>query len=103
MSRYAFNRRDGNHAQIVDAFRAMGCGVRDLAPLKDDGPDLLVSCIGQNHLVEVKMPDGKLTDGQHDFARAWKAPVYICRSEETVASLVNYWRGQLYAEAEVVE
>jgi hypothetical protein len=53
-------KRDANHAEVVDALRASGCGVVDLAAVGAGVPDLLVCAPTWPHttsLVEVK--DGR--------------------------------------------
>jgi len=54
--RYRGTRRDANHKSIVDALRAAGCSVVDLAPVGNAVPDLLVGVRGRNLLLEVKNP-----------------------------------------------
>jgi len=59
---------DANQQEIVDALRAMGCGVEIIGtPV-----DLLVCARGYNLLMEVKMPDARpRKDQQHQ--RDWMA------------------------------
>ena len=73
---------DANQADIVKALRACGASVLELDSVGGDCPDLLVGWRGVDRLMEVKMPDGTLSDGQRDFARDWRgAPVVTVRSE----------------------
>lgn len=62
---------DGNHSQMVQAFRNAGCAVVSLAALGKGVPDLLVSFGGITWLIEVKMPKGTLTDDQTRFLAGW--------------------------------
>jgi Holliday junction resolvase len=73
---------DANQADIVKALRRCGVSVLDLSSVGGDCPDLLCGYHGVDRLLEVKMPDGKPSDGQADFARDWRgAPVVTVRSE----------------------
>ncbi len=53
--------RDHNEPEIVEALRNMGAYV---LPLHPPAPDLLVAYKGELLLMEVKGPDGELTEGQ---------------------------------------
>lgn len=83
------NRRDSTHSVIVEDLRRVGFTVADTSRVGDDFPDLVVSSTGRNVLVEVKASDGKLTEGQSDFARAWRGPVIVARSAEDVIEYFN--------------
>jgi hypothetical protein len=90
-------RLDANHAEIVEAFKAAGCGVLSLAGLGNGVPDLLV--VGPDamrggdlalFLVEIK--DGSkpksqqaLTADQVRFHADW--PVFIVRSVAEVREM----------------
>ncbi len=88
---------DGNHRQVVAAFKALGCTVQSLAAVGKGVPDLLVACAGLNHLVEVKNPKQpqnkrKLRDSQVVWASTWRAPRHLVESVEDVQRLVKAWR-----------
>lgn len=79
-------RTDANHSQLIADLRKTGrCLVESLARVGQGVPDLLV-CDKQTSrvvLVEVKMPNGKLTLDQQVFrARGW--PVIVASSAEDV-------------------
>ena len=82
-------RVDGNHAEIVDCFKKLGCSVLSLAPLGKGVPDLLVAIKGITWLVEVKMPKGKETADQMEFAATWKGCRSIVRDLAGVESTVK--------------
>ena len=88
-------RTDANHAEVVKAFRSMGCLVLSLAPIGRDVPDLLVKCNGRLCLVEVK--DGKkppssrrMSIGQQAFADEWGT--ILITSLYDVSELVSLMR-----------
>lgn len=71
---------DGNHAEIVEAYRRAGYLVLSLARLGSGCPDLLTFRVDEGlRLREVKMPKGKLRRQQEAFqAKGW--PVDVVRS-----------------------
>ena len=92
-------RVDGNHAQIVDAFRSLGCAVLDLSRVGKGCPDILVSLMvegktAKNWLVEIKNGDAaKLTPDQLEFLSWWQGPVSVVRDLEGVRTVVDLIRG----------
>ena len=90
-------RVDANHAEIVEAFRKLGCSVRSTATVGNGFPDLAVAYRGVVKLVEVK--DGlkppsaqKLTPDEQAFfdERVWGP--HIVRDLDDVASTVRVLR-----------
>ena len=94
MIRRTQSKRDGNHKEIVKAFRDSGCTVLDLASVGGGCPDLLVGYGGRNILVEVK--DGskppsarKLTPDQVVFCDSWRGGcVYVVEDIDGVVNLL---------------
>ena len=82
-------RIDGNHAEIVDCFKKLGCSVLSLAAVGKGVPDLLVAINGITWLVEVKMPNGKENELQIEFAATWKGCRSIVRDLAGVESTVK--------------
>lgn len=83
-------RTDANHAEIVKAFRSLGCSVLDLSRLGGGCPDILVG-MGMRHNVLVEIKDGskppsarKLTDDEEAFFKAWRGAVVIAESLDDV-------------------
>jgi hypothetical protein len=90
---------DANHAEIVRALRAAGCGVLDLSRVGDGCPDLLVHA--PTHpacqfgiLLEIK--DGnkppsarKLTPAQLKFHAAWKGFLFVVENVEQALAAVG--------------
>ena len=71
-------KRDGNEDDIVLCLEAAGATVTRIS-IKNV-PDLLVGFRGRNYLLEVKMPKGKLSEGQQIFIDDWQGYVAIVRS-----------------------
>jgi hypothetical protein len=83
------SRTDSNHAAIVAALRACGCQVLSLAAIGKGAPDLLVlNRAGELMLLEVKGPNGKLTDEQVSFHEKW--PVYVVRTGQEAVDAVSW-------------
>lgn len=82
-------RVDGNHAEIVQAFRKAGWSVLSLAPMGDGCADLLVAHPSESdlYLIEVKSKRGKLTEDQLKFQQAF--PVTVVRSVDDVAAVIQ--------------
>jgi hypothetical protein len=91
---------DANHAEIVKALRAAGCGVIDMSPMGKGVPDLLVHAptfpaCRMPVFLEVK--DGKkppsarkLTPDQERFHREWKGCVFVVTSaDEALAAVLK--------------
>lgn len=98
MSRYA-RRRDTNHAPLTRAFEALGCTVADLSHAGVPGwPDVVVGCVGVNHLVEFKSMEtaygrAGLNPNQQAFSRDWRGgQVFVVTSDLEVQALVGNWR-----------
>jgi hypothetical protein len=105
---YTRKRVDSNHAEIVAALRKAGYSVQSLASIGKGCPDLLIGVpagkqegnfcfalnIGFNLLMEVKMPDKKLTPDESKFASKWQGPWVIAHSAEQALSLVGLMKEQ---------
>lgn len=92
-------RRDDNHAELTDQFELLGCTVEDTSHVGLPGfPDVVVGCMGENHLVEFKNPDtaygrAGLNKNQQDFSRRWRGGrVWEVSSRDEVTALVQNWR-----------
>ena len=96
-------RVDDNQAEIVAAFRKLGCSVLDMSALGGGKPDLLVGCGGLNICVEVK--DGAKSPSrralrplQRDFRDNWTGGLRIVENladvTETVSTL-RLWHRRL--------
>lgn len=92
-------RRDDNHEALTKAFETLGCTVLDAHASGIPGqPDVIVGCMGSNHLVEyknLKTAYGRsgLSQSQADFARHWNGgPVYVVTCADDVVELVHLWR-----------
>lgn len=82
-------RTDANQEAIANTLERFGCQVeRKLARLGDGIPDLLVAYNGNICLLEVKMPNEKLTEKE----QAWHSKfncVYVVHSAEEALSAVE--------------
>lgn len=94
-------RKDDNHDVIVAAFQQLGCSVEETVCTGLPGfPDLLVGCIGVNHLVEIKNPETQygrkgLNDNQHDFNARWRGErMWSVATSQHVIDLVRHWRAR---------
>jgi hypothetical protein len=94
--------RDANHADVVSMFERLGCTVADTAFAGvPNWPDLVVGCVGVNHLVEIKNPDTRygragLNPGQSAFARDWRGgAIEVVESVEDAVTLVMSWRAHV--------
>ncbi|WP_396615465.1 hypothetical protein ACHZ97_14405 [Lysobacter soli] len=95
----AHSRRDANHAALAKRFEDLGCTVQDLSHVGVAGwPDVVVGCIGRNHLVEFKNPEtaygrAGLNANQREFAQRWRGgQMYAVSTPEEVDVLVQNWR-----------
>ena len=93
-------RRDDNHDEIADTFRALGCSVFETDRVGEGFPDLVVGLLGVSHLIEVKNPQthyGRkgLNAGQSAFAASWRgSPITVITSAlEAEAFVQNIRRG----------
>ncbi len=92
-------RKDGNHDEIANTFRRLGCSVIDThLPPVPGYPDKLVGCVGVTHLVETKNRDtaygrAGFNDNQTAFARDWRgSPVHLVTTPDEAIALVQRWR-----------
>ena len=84
---------DANSAEIISAFRKLGCSVLPMHTLKN-ACDCAVGLNGKTVLVEIK--DGKkppsqkrLTAGESKFHAEWKGAIFIVYDIEDVINLVK--------------
>jgi hypothetical protein len=95
MTRKYGAKKDANHNEVVEAFKALGADVLDTSNLGGGVPDLIIGCRNAWHLVDVKNPNtgyGRrgLNKRQKEWALAWKGgPVYLISTVEEAADLVN--------------
>lgn len=95
MTRKYGAKKDANHSEIVNEFKRLGASVLDASNVGSGMPDLVVSCSGTLHLVDVKNPNtgyGRrgLNKRQKEWALEWKGgPVYLISTIEEVAEMVR--------------
>lgn len=86
-------RVDANQAEIVRAFRTLGCSVKPTHTLGQGFTDIICGLPGVNFLVEIK--DGsrppseqQLTPDEIRFHAEWKGPIRVVRSVDDVLDVV---------------
>jgi hypothetical protein len=86
-------RVDANHLEIVNALRAVGCGVLDLSAVGKGAPDILVAH-PNNHdrmcLMEIKSKAGKVNPLQQKWHSLWPGGVRVVRTvDEALAAILQ--------------
>lgn len=76
------NSLDGNHLEITNALRLAGATVQDLSGVGNGCPDIIVGFNNKNHLLEIKMPTGKLNKRQQRWHKKWSGGVQVVSSSE---------------------
>ena len=82
---------DGNHAEIVDALRRVGCVVMDISDLGRGLPDLVVGYRGEVIAIEVKNPQGwnRVSKSQREWMSKWPGRVAVVRSVDEALAVVT--------------
>lgn len=89
MNRYSTKKVDQNQADIVATFMKYGATVQKLDGVGGGCPDLLIGYLGKNILVEVKMPNGTLTDAQWKWHDNWEGECYIAEYTTDVKDILS--------------
>lgn len=94
----AGHRKDSNHDEVVDWFRAHGCSVHSTHMVGDGFLDIVVGLRGINCLVEIK--DGRkppsrrqLTADEHKFFQSWGGMALVVESTDdcqVVLDMLNH-------------
>ena len=82
-------RVDMNQAEIVAALRDIGASVVSLANIGGGCGDLLVGLRGENFLLEVKTPQGKMTRDEMCFMTEWRGHYMVVRTVEQAIDAVT--------------
>lgn len=87
MPRFVRNRRDGNHAEIVEALEAVGVRVADLSDAGGGVPDLACWIPRDRRwvFIEVKQRRGRLRESQEEFRGRFPVVVARTRTEALLA------------------
>jgi hypothetical protein len=80
---------DANHTEIVQALRDIGASVQSLASLGNGCPDILVGWMGNNYLMEIKSPGGKLTPDESEWDRMWQGDNSIVYSIDDALTIIG--------------
>jgi len=98
-----YTRRDANQQDIVDDLRGLGFYVLDLADVGGDALDIFVcghTSGGEWRwlAVEIKAPDGALTDNQKRFFEMWPdAPAIVAQATKDV---IKWYAHEAYKRME---
>lgn len=82
-------RVDRNQSEIVQALRAVGASVHITSRFGEGFPDLVVGFGGVTFLLEVKTPDGKLTEDEREFFDNWRGQVALVRDASDAVMIVR--------------
>jgi hypothetical protein len=83
-------KRDANHQEIIDCYRALGCTVADTHRAGRGCPDIFVGVVGISDPVEIKTEDGRLLPSQQTFIDTWRgSPVRVVRTQADVIEHVT--------------
>lgn len=75
--------KDANQPIIVKALRKVGASVAITTEVGGGFPDLVVGYRMETHLLELKVPGGKLRPTQVEFHRDWHGkPIHVVESVE---------------------
>ena len=80
--------RDANEPEIVAALKAIGASVERI----DKPVDLIVGYRRRTLLMEVKVPNGKLTSDQETFFDSYRGEAYVVRSPEEAIEVALHGR-----------
>lgn len=80
-------RRDGNHAELLEALKLFGWSVFDTSQIGGGGPDAFASRRGRTVACEFKKPKGKLKLHQIAWLKAWQGDTAVLRSVADVEGL----------------
>ncbi len=70
-----------------------GLTVRSTSRLGDGLPDLCIGYRGVNHLVELKMPGGKLTEAEQKFSDEWCGSYIVTDNLNDLLRAIGALRG----------
>jgi hypothetical protein len=85
-------KKDANHAELTEAAVSLGWYVVDtsqFAQYYSGWPDAVWARQGQTLLVEYKVGDAKLTEGEALFAAVWPDKYVIVRTVDDVVKVTN--------------
>ena len=82
---------DQNQKQIVAHLRMRGATVECLHAIGGGVPDLLVGWCGDNILIEVKMPKGKLNPMQCSWHGTWEGLAHVVHDVHEVDEVLQLY------------
>ena len=81
-------KKDANHNEIADVFRAAGYVVKDTHQIKGF-VDFIAADERRVLFVEVKSKYGKLSKMEEAFHKEWKQPVYTIRTTDEAREVIK--------------
>ena len=82
-------KKDANHNEIADVFRAAGYSVKDTHQIKGF-VDFIAASKDNVYFIECKSKYGKLTPEEKAFGESWPYPVWVLRSTDEAITLITY-------------
>lgn len=82
-------RVDRNQSQIVAALREVGATVTPTHMVGRGYPDISVGFRGNNYLIEIKSPRGKLTPDEIRWHDEWRGQVAIVRTVDDAFKVIG--------------
>lgn len=92
LNRYA-KKRDANERPIAAFLRANGVCLDGRSPVDFVAGFLNGRGVPENWLLEIKGPDGELTDGQKVFLARWRGPWVVLKTLEDAQRWLRMVRG----------
>ena len=83
-------RKDLNHNEVADVYRAHGWSVAETYQLGNGFPDLVVAKDGVTRLIEIKDRRGTLTMAELTFAAQWRGECVVIRSVDEAIADANH-------------
>lgn len=80
---------DGIQPATVKALRKVGASVACTHEIGHGFPDLLVCYKNELTLMELKMPNGKLTPDEVRFHQTWRGKIYMVHSVEEALKAIG--------------
>ena len=82
-------RVDSNQKEIVKALRQFGASVAHTYTVGRGFPDLLIAYGGDYYLMEIKIPQAKLTPDEVEFHQNWIGKIHIVYSIEDALKAIG--------------
>lgn len=89
------SKTDGNHQDITNYLRKLGCSVTSLHMVGNGCPDILIGIAGVNGLAEIKDPlqpeyNQVLTNAEDKWHKHWRGNVRILKTLDDCMEYVKW-------------